>query len=60
MCDNCNDTKQKQAIKKIDYFKQVNKILQSLQISRQCFTKKQLCTILKGKNAFSSRRGKQN
>ncbi len=60
MCDNCSETKQKQAVKKMDYFAQVNKILQSLQISRQFFTKKQLCTILKGKNAFNSRRGKQS
>ena len=59
MCDICNDDKPKRVIKKVDYFGKVDKILQGLQVSKQYFTKKQLCALLKGKNAFISKRGKQ-
>lgn len=51
MCDVCSEETEKGEIKTIDYYQEVHKIIESLQLSKPYFTKKQLCSVLKGKPA---------
>lgn len=60
MCDNCRREKDDKNIKKLDFYKEVKKILEDLQVSKCFFTKKQLCNYLKGKAVQKSKRGKQS